>query len=85
MPNWSCRLVEINGEPTVMEWLTVKATDRQKAAEAYCVSAAVWDRIAWVDGDDAVVEVEEHGGEGGVHRLEIRAYLTLEFSASPVS
>ncbi len=81
MSDWNCRMVEHNGEPVQMGWLSVNASDAERAAASYCHTAQVWDRHSWSDGDCGIVEVEKHGGEDGIHRMAISAYSTIEFSA----
>jgi len=83
MRQWNCRLVERNGEPIGLEWVTVSAQGQSRAAAAYCDDHRVWNNVSWSEDDEAIVEVEEFGGESGVQRIVIRAYTTLNFSATP--
>lgn len=78
---WNCRLVEYNGEAKELPWTSVEAYDQEKAAEAYCHETQVWDRVSWSEDDEAVVEVELHGGENGVQRMRVNAYTELAFGA----
>jgi hypothetical protein len=84
MASYNCRMIEANGEKKVLPWITVMAVHPDEAARTYCTDEAVWDRNAWEEGDSAIVEVEEHGGENGIHRFEISAYHELSFSAEAV-
>ena len=77
--NWNCRLIEQNGERVNLPWETVPAYNPQRAARSYCSLSSVWDRAHWKEDDEGIVEVEEHGGENGVHRIAIRTYTALEF------
>ena len=83
MPRWNCRMVELNLEPVNTPWKSVDGHNVQRAAVAYCNDASVWEDAAWENGSGAVVEVEEHGGEDGVHRMLVVAYEQLQFSATP--
>ena len=60
----------------------MQAHNPQRAAVAFCNEASVWEDAQWANGSSAIVEVEEHGGESGVHRMLIVAYDKLEFSAT---
>ena len=81
MSGWNCRMVERNGDPVKMGWLSEDALDAELAAAKYCHRSEVWDSCSWSDGDEAIVEVELHGGEDGTHRIVIQAYSSIEFSA----
>lgn len=81
MAGWNCRLVERNGDPKGLPWLSIEAASPEQAAKDYCHTSQVWDHTSWCDGDEAVVEVGEHGGESGVHRFAISAYNTIQFDA----
>lgn len=84
MRGWNCRMVELNREPVSgWAWKSVRAHNPQRAAVAYCNDVSVWQDAQWENGSDAVVEVEEHGGENGTHRMAVVAYEVLEFSATP--
>jgi hypothetical protein len=76
-------MVALNGEAIALSWKPVQAHNPQRAAVAYCGDASVWEDAKWENGFDAVVEVEEFGGESGVHRMTISAYDQLQFSATP--
>ena len=81
---WNCRLLELNGEPVEENtWAPVKAPTPGKAAEQFCGEADTWAQCHWEDGSDAIIEVEEFGGETGVHRMAVSAYKALRFSATP--
>lgn len=84
MRSFNCRAVEHNNESAgPLSWVTVEAHNAKGAAVSYCRLARVWEDLNWSNGDNAIVEVEEHGGENGVHRMAICAYEILDFSATP--
>lgn len=82
---WKCRLVGLNDDPLFepLPWTSfIEAHNAQRAAVVYCNRPDVWECANWDNGFGAIVEVSEHG-ETGVHRMEITAYHSLEFSATP--
>lgn len=84
MALWNCRLIELNGEAVKSGWVSgVEGHTAEKAAIAYCHSTEAWEAHGWTEDSEALLEVEEHGGENGVHRMRVTAYTSLEFSAEP--
>lgn len=83
MPNWNCRLIERNGYSQSMPWVTVEARSAKQAAADYCDKGEMWDCVSWSEDDEAIVEVEMHGGQDGIHRMKIGVYTVLQFSATP--